>query len=216
LVAFEPVGALMAFREHPAALGLAGTYFLLQLAHQALPATWVLYTAYRYSWTPFQTGLSLAVVGLMAGIVQGGLTRVVVEKLGEKKTIFIGLCISVCAYIGYGTATQGWMIYIILAFGCLAGVTMPTVQAVISRQVRADEQGGVQGALGSLASITGIIGPAIVSTLFGYFISAKAPVKLPGAPYYFSAALMLCAMYTTAHALARVQTVPPKPRAAVA
>jgi DHA1 family tetracycline resistance protein-like MFS transporter len=94
----NPVGALRAFRKHSAALELAVTYFLLQFAHQALPATWVLYTAYRYNWTPFQTGLSLALVGLVAGIVQGGLTRIVVAKLGEKKTILIGMCISVCSY----------------------------------------------------------------------------------------------------------------------
>jgi len=209
----NPVGALMAFKHHPAALGLAATYFLLQFAHQTLPATWVLYTHYRYDWTPVQTGLSLAVVGLMAGIVQGGLTRIVIEKWGEKKTIFIGLSISICAYIGYGSAPQGWMIYFILAFGCLAGVTMPTVQAVISRQVGADEQGGMQGALGSLASITGILGPAITSSLFGFFISPRAPRILPGAPYYFSAMLIVLAMFSVRYALRSVKTFPPKQKA---
>lgn len=206
----NPVGALLAFRKHPAAIELAATYFIMHLAHQALPGTWVLYTSYRYNWTPFQTGLSLAVVGLTAGIVQSTLTRRIVARFGEKKTIVTGMTISTLAYIGYASATQGWMLFVILAFGSLAGVTMPTVQSVISRQAGADEQGSMQGALGSLASITGILGPAIVTSLFSYFISAQAPVHLPGAPYLFSGALMLVAMFTAVHALRKATPLPSK------
>lgn len=207
----NPVGALLAFRKHTAALELAATYFILQLAHQSLPGTWVLYTAYRYKWDAMQTGLSLAVVGLMSGIVQGGLTRVAVAKLGERKTVMFGMTMSTLAYIGYGSATQGWMLYVILMFGSFGGVTMPTLQGIISRQADANEQGSVQGALGSLASITGILGPAIVTTLFSYFISSKAPVHLPGIAYYYSATLMLAAMFTTVHALRKVGPPPQNP-----
>jgi DHA1 family tetracycline resistance protein-like MFS transporter len=200
----NPVGALLAFREHPASLGLAATYFLLHLAHQALPGTWVLYTAYRYNWTPFQTGLSLAVVGLTAGIVQAALTRRFVAALGEKKTILIGMTISTLAYIGYASATQGWMLYLILMFGSFGGITMPTVQGVISRIAGKDEQGSVQGALGSLASITGVIGPITVSWLFKYFISPQAPAHLPGMPYLFSATLVIAAMATVSRVIKKV------------
>jgi DHA1 family tetracycline resistance protein-like MFS transporter len=204
----NPIGALRAFRHHPAAIELAITYFLIQLAHQVFPATWVLYTEYRYGWNTFQTGLSLTVVGVMVAIVQGGLTRVVVAKVGEKKTILIGLTIATLAYIGYGSAPYGWMLYAVLCFGSLGGVTMPTIQSVISRQVGADEQGRLQGALMSLASITGILGPAILTSLFSYFIRPTAAVNLPGMPYFFSGALVLAAMFTVGHALHRVPLLP--------
>src|SRR3989449_2975440 len=98
----NPVGSLLDLRRHPMAFGLAGTYFLIYLAHQVLPNTWVLYTSYRYHWTVGQTGLSLAIVGLMAAIVQGGLTRVIVKKLGEEKTAILGLAVSTLSYVGYG------------------------------------------------------------------------------------------------------------------
>ena len=210
----NPIGAFRAFRNHPAAIELASIYFLMQLAHQVFPATWVLYTAYRYGWTPFQVGLSLAAVGLMSALVQGGLTRVAVKKLGERRTLLAGMTLGTIAYIGYGSATQGWMIYVVLAFGSLTGVTMPTVQSVISRQVNADEQGRLQGALISLASITGILGPAIGAGLFSYFISPSAPKTLPGMPYYFSSALVMTALFTAFHALRRVQLFGPKTDAA--
>ena len=204
----NPVGALLAFRQHPAALGLATIYFLVQLAHQALPGTWVLYTAHRYQWSPFETGLSLTVVGVMGGLVQAGLTRRIVAAMGEKRTILFGMAIAVIAYIGYASATKGWMIYLILMFGCFGGVTMPTVQGVISRLTGANEQGSVQGALGSLASITGIIGPIVVNWLFSYFISPHAPAYVPGMPYLFAAALIVCAIITTTQVMRKIPDLP--------
>lgn len=206
----NPVGAFLAFKHHPAAIELAATFFLLHLAHQVFPATWVLYTEYRYAWSPFETGLSLTVVGIVYAVVQGGLTRVAVRRLGERKTILIGMAIAAIAYVGYGSATAGWMVYATLCFGAFSGVTMPTIQSVVSRQVGADEQGRLQGALVSLASVTGILGPAIATGLFSYFISDKAPRKLPGMPYYFSALLVISAAFTVVHALRRIQTIQPQ------
>jgi DHA1 family tetracycline resistance protein-like MFS transporter len=190
----NPVGSLLALKSHPVAFGLAGTHFLINVAHQALPSTWVLYTSFRYGWTSKQVGLSLAVVGLMTGLVQGGLTRVVVKRLGEARTALFGLCIAVLSYAGYGLATEGWMIYVILVFGSLGAVVGPAVQGMISRSVGADEQGGVQGSLMSLASVAGIIGPLIAAALFAHFIDDTASIYLPGAAFFFSSVLVFIGM----------------------
>jgi len=190
----NPVGALLDLRRHAMALGLAGSYFLIYLAHQALPSTWVLYTGYRYHWTVSQIGLSLAIVGLMAAIVQGGLTRIVVKRIGEEKTATLGLTVGALSYAGYGLAPEGWMIYAILVAGSLGGMTGPAVQGLISRGVGADEQGGVQGSLSSLTSVAGIIGPPIAAELFRYFISDTAAMYLPGAAFFFSAILVVLAL----------------------
>jgi len=190
----NPVGSLLDLRRHPVALGLAGTYFLINVAHQSLPGTWVLYTDYRFHWTAAQTGFSLTVVGIMAAIVQGGLTRIVVQRIGERKAAVLGLVIGTIAFTVYGLATKGWMIYAMIIAGSIGGVMGPSIQGLISRSVGANEQGGVQGSLTSLASIAGIIGPPIATGLFGYFISSKAPVYLPGAAFFFSSALVFVAM----------------------
>ena len=191
----NPVGSLLALQRHPVAFGLAGTHFLVALGHQVLPATWVLYTSYRYHWTPGQTGASLAVVGLTVAIVQGGLTRVVVKKMGEARTAVLGLVVGALGLVGYGLATEGWMIYPILVVASLGGVAGPAVQGLISRGVDANEQGAVQGSLTSLASVAGIIGPPIATGLFAYFIGTKAPAHLPGAAFFFSALLYVVAMF---------------------
>lgn len=190
----NPVGSLLDLRRYPMVFGLAGTYFLIYLAHQVLPSTWVLYTSYRYNWTVGQTGVSLAIVGLTAAIVQGGLTRVIVPRLGEEKAATLGLAIAALSYAGYGLATEGWMIYAILAVGSLGGITGPAVQGLISRGVGADEQGGVQGSLASLGSVAGIIGPPLATGLFAYFIGRRAVAHLPGAAFFFSAVLTIGAL----------------------
>jgi MFS transporter, DHA1 family, tetracycline resistance protein len=187
----NPVGSLLHLRRYPVVLGLAGTFFLLNLAHQALPSTWVLYTSYRYHWTVSQIGLSLAIVGLTSAIVQAGLTRVIVARIGERKAVLMGLSIVALSFAGYGSAPEGWMIYAILIVGSLGGVTGPSVQGLISRSVGADEQGGVQGSLSSLTSVAGIIGPPIATSLFGYFITPSAPAYLPGAAFFFGSLLVL-------------------------
>lgn len=190
----NPIGALMHLQKYPMVLGLAGTYFLIYLAHQVLPSTWVLYTSYRYNWSVSQTGLSLAIVGLMAAIVQGGLTRVIVGRIGERKAAILGLAVGAAAYVGYGLATEGWMIYAILVVASLGGITGPAVQGLISRNVGADEQGGMQGTLASLSSISGILGPPVAAGLFSYFVRPSAPAALPGAAFFFSGVLMVVAL----------------------
>jgi DHA1 family tetracycline resistance protein-like MFS transporter len=211
----NPIGSLAALRRHPVVFGLAGTHFLLYLGHQVLPSMWVLYTGYRYGWGPGKTGLSLAIVGIMAGIVQGGLTKIVVRRLGEQKSLVCGLTIAVLAYAAYGLATQGWMIYVILVWASLGGVAGPAIQSIITRNVDANEQGAVQGALTSLGSVAGIVGPIVATSLFSYFISDRAPIYLPGSPFFLSSALTIMAILLAIRSF-RKNTAPPVPEPASA
>lgn len=190
----NPVGSLLALRRWPVVVGLAASLFLMNLAQFGLQNVWVLYTEYRYQWTSRQVGASLAVVGLMAAIVQGGLARRIIPALGERRAIVIGLSIGSINMIGYGLATAGWMILTIVAIGSLGSFGGPALQGLISRNVPPNEQGSVQGALASLGSVAGFIAPLIATSLFGYFISDRAPVKLPGAPFFLSAGLLITAM----------------------
>jgi len=189
----NPVGALLALRDHPVVFRLAGVFFLINLAHQVLPSTWVLYTTHRYGWSATQVGLSLAIVGVTAAIVQGGLTRVLVARMGERRTAMLGMSVAVLTYIGYGMATEGWMIYVILTLGALGMVTPPSLQGLISRNVGADEQGSVQGTLSSISSVAGIVGPPLATGMFGWFIGPKAPAPVPGAAFFFSSLLVMLA-----------------------
>lgn len=186
----NPVGSFVALRRHPELFGLTETYFLISLAHQVFPATWVLYTSYRYDWTPKAVGLSLALVGVMAAIVQGGLARKIIPKLGERRSIVVGLTNATVFLALYGLAWRGWMVYVLLVVGSFGGIAMPALQGLVSRCVPLNEQGAVQGALASLGSLAGILGPLLATGLFGYFISDRAPTHLPGAAFFASSLLV--------------------------
>ena len=202
----NPLVSLQALARFPVVLGLTATILLERIAHDSLPSTWVLFTTYRFHWTEWQNGLSLTVVGISFAIVSGGLTGRVVGKLGERRALIMGLCVSALGFLSYGLATRGWMLYVIIAVTSIGGVAGAALMALITKLVPANEQGALQGALASVQSIAAIIGPLMATNLFGYFTSPQAPVHLPGAAFLASSFLVFIAMLLAVRS-ARVQTV---------
>ena len=189
----HPIKALKSLARWPVVFGLAGTHFLTNVAGNIYPALWVLYTGKRYGWESKQVGWSLALVGLTAAIVQGGLAGRVLKKIGESRGVYIGLLAMAVAMCCYALATQGWMIYGIIVIGSLAGIGSPAVQSLISKQVPADEQGAVQGALNSIVSIAGILAPILWTSLFSWSIAEGSGFHMPGLPFFGAALVSLLA-----------------------
>ncbi len=187
----NPVGSLLALGRYPVVLGLTATIVLVSLAGQALQSTWVLYTTYRFDWTTAQNGISLAVFGAVSIVVQIWLLRVLMPRLGERRAMVIGLLSNAAAFFFYGLVSQGWMLYVVMVATCLAFLTNPAAQGLISRQVGPTEQGAVQGALTSLVALTGIVGPPLATELFAHFTRPEASVQIPGIAFYMAAALSL-------------------------
>lgn len=190
----NPVGTLSALAKYPVVLGLAISLFLIGVAQRCLETTWVLYTEHRYHWDIQATGISLGVVGITAALVQGGLVRRLIPALGEKRALLIGLSVTVIAFIGYGLAPYGWVIYCVLVFGALGGMSNPALQGMLSKSVPANEQGMLQGGVAAVTSITSILGPPLATNLFGYFISPKAPFYLPGAAFFTGSLLAVASL----------------------
>ncbi len=199
----NPIGSLRAIRTYPVVLGLAMVIVLSGLAQNALQTVWVLYTGYRYGWGPGDVGISLAIVGLSAALVQGGLIGPIVKKLGEQRAIMVGLAISALTFTLYGLAPVAWLFYVIPFIGAFGAISQPSAQALITKSVQANEQGSVQGAIASLTSLTGVVGPLIATGVFRYFISDTAPILLPGAPFFVGALLQLIAVFFAARTFAR-------------
>jgi len=191
----HPLGSVGVLRAYPLVAGLAVTFVLVSLAQRGLETSWVLYTGYRYGWDERTNGLTLGLVGLMAVIVQGLLVKPVTARLGERRAILVGLSIGTLAFVGYGLASEGWMVPCIIVAGSLAGIAGPAIQGTVAGTVAPTDQGKVQGALTSLISLTSIVAPLIfVAGLFSYFTSEAAPVHLPGAPFFLGAALFLAGL----------------------
>jgi DHA1 family tetracycline resistance protein-like MFS transporter len=191
----NPIGALRELGRYGEVAGLMTVYVLAMFANRVAEMTWVLFSSYRFHWGPFETGLSLAGVGVMFVVGQGFLVRIVVPRLGERRAILMGLFVSAILTAAYGVIPQGWMVYPIMALGVFGWVIgQPATMGMMSKSVPVNEQGLLQGAVASLTSLTSIIGPPIWTGLFGYFVSPAAPIIIPGAAFFVAAAVCLLAL----------------------
>jgi DHA1 family tetracycline resistance protein-like MFS transporter len=191
----NPIGALRELGRYGEVAGLMTVYVLAMFANRVAEMTWVLFSSYRFHWGPFETGLSLAGVGVMFVVGQGFLVRIVVPRLGERRAILMGLFVSAILTAAYGVIPQGWMVYPIMALGVFGWVIgQPATMGMMSKSVPVNEQGLLQGAVASLTSLTSIIGPPIWTGLFGYFVSPAAPIIIPGAAFFVAAAVFLLAL----------------------
>ena len=187
----NPVGSLMNLGRYPVILGLVASLVLIYTASFAVQGTWTFYTMEKFKWDERTVGWSLATIGLSFAIVQGGLSRIIIPKLGQQRSVYVGLMFSSLGFALFAFANQSWMMFAFMGIYALGGIAGPSVQGIISGQVPANEQGEVQGALTSLTSTTSIFGPVIMTNLFSYFTAANAPVYFPGAPYLLGAVLTL-------------------------
>lgn len=170
----NPVGALILLKRHTELSGLAVVNFLLYFAHHVFSAVFVLYAAYRYSWGPREVGLLLAMVGVLDMLVQGVLVGPVVKRLGDRTTMVLGLVGGTVGVAAMGWAPDGLMFILAMLPNALWGLAMPTLQSLMTRRVGEDEQGQLQGANMSVASIAGVMSPLFFGWVYSFSVGDGA------------------------------------------
>lgn len=191
----NPLGALFQLKKYPAVLGLAICLFVVYFAGHAVQSCWTFYTIQKFNWSEDVIGYSLGFIGLMIAIVQGGVIRVVIPKIGQQRSIWIGLLLYSVGMLLFGLANQGWMMFAFMVPYALGGIAGPALQGLMTNEVPANEQGELQGGLTSLMSLSSIFGPWFMTWIFYYFTKTTTPVYLPGAPYYVASVLMLISVF---------------------
>jgi DHA1 family tetracycline resistance protein-like MFS transporter len=196
----NPIGALKLLRSHPELAGLALAMFLNYNAHESLPSMYVLYTDYRYHFSPQLTGYAFAGVGVGSTIVSAFLISRAIKKLGEVRTLYLGW---ICGLAGFATlaiapTTATSLISIPLL--SLWGLGSPAMQSLMTRRVDKSAQGQLQGALMSTFGVAGMIAPLVFTQVFGVAISPRWGIHLPGAPYWLAAVLMVGSLIMVASA----------------
>lgn len=187
----NPVGAFINLKKYPSIIGLVFAAFLVYVGSTAVQGNWSYYTMYKFQWDEKMVGISLGAIGLFVGIVQGGLVRFINPKLGNQKSIYLGMGLYAIGMFLFAFATQSWMMFVFLIPYCLGGIAGPAMQALIAKQVPANEQGAIQGTMASVMSASMIVGPPMMSTVFYYFTHSDAPFKFAGAPFILGGILML-------------------------
>ncbi|HEY6386009.1 MAG TPA: TCR/Tet family MFS transporter [Candidatus Acidoferrum sp.] len=188
----NPVGALNLLRSHHELFGLAVVNFLAYLAHEVYATVWVLYAMYRYNWNEKQIGMSLAIVGITSMITMAGLVGPTVQRIGERKALFVGLFFGGLGFALFGWAPVGWIFFTAIPVNALWGLAGPPSQSMMTQRVSASEQGELQGAMSSMRGLAMIFGPGIFSATFAACIGQGR--SFPAGPWYLAAFILLIAL----------------------
>ncbi len=190
----SPFGSIKNLYRYPVVLSLIWSFIFISIAAHANQSTWGYITMEKFKWDSKMVGISLGWVGLTVAIVQGGLSRIIIPKLGQTKSVYIGLIIYSLGFTLFAFATEGWMMFAFMTLFAFGGIAGPSLQSIISSQVPANEQGEMQGTLTSFISLTSIIGPLLMTNLFAYFTHSSSKIYFPSAPFLMGALLCLLSL----------------------
>lgn len=200
----NPLGSILQLKKYPAVLGLITAMTFVFIAGHAPQSTWTYFTIEKFKWNETWVGYSLGFVGVMIAIVQGGLIRIIIPKLGAVKALYLGLTLAIVGYFLFSIASQGWMMFAFMIPFSLGGLSGPAMQGIMANQVPDNEQGELQGSITSLMSITSIIGPLLMTNLFAVFTKPGTPVYFPGAPFLAGGILVIISFILTIHTLKKL------------
>lgn len=190
----NPFSALLRLVRRRDIRGLVVTIVLTTFAQMMLNSTWVLYTTFRFGWTPRDNGVAMFCVGLASVVVQAGLLGMLIRRFGEVRLSLLGLASGALTFAAYGLATQGWMMYVFILCNILAFAAGPALQGIVSKSSPSAEQGELMGSLQSIGSlgivVTPMIGTGILST-----VSHLPPSDWRiGGTFFLCAAMQLAAL----------------------
>jgi len=200
----NPFGSLKQLTKHKTVFNLIIILFILNIAGQAMPSIWTFFCIERFAWNEKMIGFSLAFVGITVSIVQGGLIGITTNKLGVKKSIFVGLGFYMLGFFLFSIASMSWMMFAFMIPYALGGISTPNIQSILSSRVPANEQGELQGGLTSVVSLTAVIGPILMSTSFTFFTRNPVTLYFPGISFFIGGVLALISLILSYSVLKKI------------
>ena len=190
----NPFAALLALTKIRGIGSLVWVVVLTAFPQFLLQSTWVLFTTFRFGWGPRENGFSLFIVGIAAALGQTVLLGFLLRKLGDVKTALAGLASSVVAYVLYGLATQGWMMYAIILANLCGFAAGPALQGIVSKAVDPRHQGITLGSLNSISSIMGVIAPLVGAPILAAVSGLNPTDWRVGATFFVAAIAQMLAL----------------------
>ncbi|MBV7257238.1 TCR/Tet family MFS transporter [Pacificimonas sp. WHA3] len=168
-------------------------------AHMVYPIIWAFYGIEAFGWSKSMIGLSLAGVGLSSAIVQGGLIRLIVPRIGERRSIILGVTCMFTGCMIYLLAGNEIWVPVAIAVGSLQGLVQPSINALMSRAVSERSQGELQGAVASISSLSSMFSPLMFTAVFFFFTNEAAVIYAPGAVFGLAAMIAIVSLAVFLH-----------------
>jgi MFS transporter, DHA1 family, tetracycline resistance protein len=186
----NPLGALKGLSRLRGVGPLVVVIALATLAQFTLHTSWVLYTTFKFGWGPAQNGWSLFAVGAMTLFVQGFLLKHLLKRYTPQRLAAVGLVASSLSYLGFGLATEGWMMYVVIVIGNLVGGgAQASIQSLVSNAADPQAQGQTMGSVASLNSLMAALAPTIAAPLLAMVAHRPPGDVWIGMPFFFCALL---------------------------
>jgi DHA1 family tetracycline resistance protein-like MFS transporter len=189
--ALNPIAALAELGKLGGVGVLVAVVACTALSQFILYTSWVLYTTFKFGWGPQQNGWSLFTVGCMSALVQGVLLGRLLQRFSPQRLALVGLVSSTLAYVAWGAATEGWMIYAVILCNVLGFTVAASLQSIISGAADPTTQGRTMGAVSSLQSLMAVVAPVLTAPLLGVVSHLPHGDWRIGAPFYFCALVQL-------------------------
>ncbi len=199
LARLNPFSALLRLVRRREIRGLVIVITLVTFAQMMLHSTWVLYTTFRFDWTPRDNGIAMFCVGLASAVVQAGLLEVLLRRFGEMRLALLGISSGAVTYMLYGLATQGWMMYVFILCNLLAFAAGPALQGIVSKATPPERQGELMGSLQSIGSLGVIVTPLIGTAILGAASHLPASDWRIGSSFFLCAAMQVVAIVVARH-----------------
>lgn len=193
----NPASALRGLAALQGVGPLVAVIALSSLAQFTLHNTWVLYTKFRFGWGPLAVSWSLFVVGIVSVISQGVLLKPLLKRFSPQRLALVSMTSGSLAYLGFGLATEGWMMYVVVGLNLLGGVGAAALQSVISNAAGGTHQGRAMGSVSSLNSLMAVLAPLLGLTLLAQVSHRPPGDLLMGLPFFACAALQAAALLIT-------------------
>lgn len=188
----NPFAAFGPLPDMPGVGRLLLLFFLYEFAFFVYPATWAYFGQEAFGWSAATVGLSLTLFGVMMVIVQGGLIRWIIPRLGEAGTVIFGFCYNAVMFVAMANVTDGRIALFLTPMTALGAVITPALQAMMAQRAGTERQGELQGLVAAMRAVAFILAPlAMTQVFFAFTDSTNALPYFPGAAFGLSFAIML-------------------------
>ena len=192
--AANPLSSLRALAKLEGVGLLVVVLALVGLAQFTLYTVWVLYTTFKFGWGPTENGWSLFAIGMVSAVVQGVLLGRILKRITPQRLAVLALVSSAMAYAGYGLASAGWMLYVVIGMNLLGNTIGAALQSLVSSAASGSQQGQTLGAISGLNSLMAVLAPVLATALLAVVSDLPRGDWRIGAPMYFCAALQALAL----------------------
>jgi MFS transporter, DHA1 family, tetracycline resistance protein len=190
----NPLGALSNLGKIKGILPIALIYFLWVFAGNVYPTSWTFFAQAQYGWGSDLVGVSLTLVGLSMLIVQAFVIGRMVTRFGERKTAYAGMVGGLIVYGFLAFVTNGTLGLLLVFLGGVQGVTQPALNAMMSQRTPPNQQGELQGMIGSMTALSFFLSHLAYNNVFASFTEDGAPIHFPGATFILAITATLIAI----------------------